>query len=122
VVPATSIPDCCCTPFLTTVQDFLRAARPITVVALGHNGMNRALQRLQALHPRMHFAALAPHVATAMREVLHIHTHWMMATMPVNSSVRAASLHITSHHISPSGKAHTPPAAALLHSGLAGCA
>lgn len=54
---------------------------------LGHNGMNRAIQRLQTMHPRTHFAALAPHVAAAMRNVLHIHTHWMMATYPFMSHV-----------------------------------
>lgn len=70
-----------------TLQAFLEAAKPLTVVMLGHNGMNRALQRLQKLHPRIHFAALAPHVAASMRNVLHIHTHWMMATHPFVSPV-----------------------------------
>eukprot|EP00878_Enallax_costatus_P019474 GHUV01020546.1.p1 GENE.GHUV01020546.1~~GHUV01020546.1.p1 ORF type:complete len:437 (-),score=118.80 GHUV01020546.1:840-2150(-) len=71
--------------FEKQTKAFLDAAKPITAVMLGHNGMNRALQRLQPLHPRTHFAALAPHVAAAMRNVLHIHTHWMMATYPFTS-------------------------------------
>jgi hypothetical protein len=54
----------------------------VTVVALAHNGMNGALQRLHALHPRMHFSALSPHVAAAARHVLHLHMHWMLPTFP----------------------------------------
>jgi hypothetical protein len=73
------------------LQAFLKAAKPITAVMLGHNGMNHALQRLEAFdHPRLHFAALAPHVAAASRQVLHIHTHWMMATWPFVSKVSSS--------------------------------
>eukprot|EP00879_Flechtneria_rotunda_P003455 GHRR01003684.1.p1 GENE.GHRR01003684.1~~GHRR01003684.1.p1 ORF type:complete len:543 (+),score=179.83 GHRR01003684.1:546-2174(+) len=61
---------------------FLKAAKPITAVILAHNGMNHALQRIQEFHPRLHFAALAPHVAAASQQVLHIQMHWMMATFP----------------------------------------
>lgn len=72
--------------FERETKAFLKAAEPITAVMLGHNGMNHALQRIEAFdHPRLHFAALAPHVAAASRQVLHIHTHWMMATWPVVS-------------------------------------
>ena len=61
-----------CNP-LAVMQAFLDAAKPVTAVVLAHNGMNRALQQIQAFHPRLHFAALSPHVAAAARHALHIH-------------------------------------------------
>jgi hypothetical protein len=69
------------------VQAFLAAAKPITAVVLAHNGMNPALQRIQAFHPRLHYSALSPHVAAAARHALRIHTHWMLPTLPVTSKV-----------------------------------
>jgi len=53
-----------------------------------HNGRNHALQRLQALAPRVHIAALAPHVAAAAREALQLDVDWAMATLPFEPKVR----------------------------------
>jgi hypothetical protein len=59
----------------------------VTAVVLAHNGMNRALQHIQAFHPRLHFAALSPHVAAAARHALHIHTHWLLPTFTFTGKV-----------------------------------
>lgn len=72
---------------LPVTQAFLQAAKPITAVVLAHNGMNRALQHIQAFHPRLHFAALSPHVAAAARHALKIHTHWVLPTFTFASKV-----------------------------------
>ncbi len=53
-----------------------------------HNGRNHALQRLQALAPRIHIAALAPHVAAAARASLQLDVDWAMATLPFQPKVR----------------------------------
>lgn len=68
------------------LQAFLVAAKPVTAVVLAHNGMNKALQNIQAFHPRLHFSALSPHVAAAARHALHIHTHWMLPTFSFHGS------------------------------------
>lgn len=75
----------CCS--VACVQAFLDAAKPVTAVVLAHNGMNQALQQIQALHPRLHFAALSPHVAAAARHALHIHTHWLLPTFTFTGKV-----------------------------------
>lgn len=62
------------------VQAFLAAGKPVTAAVLVHNGMNRAIQQIQTFHPRLHFAALSPHVAAAARHVLKIHTNWLLPT------------------------------------------
>lgn len=69
------------------LQAFLDAAKPVTAVVLAHNGMNRAVQQIQAFHPRLHFAALSPHVAAAARHALHIHTHWLLPTFTFTGKV-----------------------------------
>lgn len=71
----------------SAMQAFLDAAKPVTAVVLAHNGMNRALQQIQAFHPRLHFAALSPHVAAAARHALHIHTHWLLPTFTFTGKV-----------------------------------
>ncbi len=73
------------------MQTFLDAAKPVTAVVLAHNGMNRALQQIQTYHPRLHFAALSPHVAAAARHALHIHTHWLLPTFTFTSKVSSLS-------------------------------
>lgn len=62
------------------VQAFLEAGKPVTAAVLVHNGMNRAIQQIQTYHPRLHFAALSPHVAAAARHALKIHTNWLLPT------------------------------------------
>ena len=69
-------------------QAFLDKAKPTSAVMLVHNGGNRAIQRLQALHPKLYFAALGPHVAATVRSALRVNTHWMMATWPFHPKVR----------------------------------
>lgn len=68
-------------------QAFLDAAKPVTALVLAHNGMNSALRQIQTLHPRLHFAALSPHVAAAARHALHIHTHWLLPTFAFTGKV-----------------------------------
>lgn len=81
-----------CTPCpLCCAQAFLDAAKPVTAVVLAHNGMNRALQHIQAFHPRLHFAALSPHVAAAARHALHIHTHWLLPTFTFTFTGKVSS-------------------------------
>ena len=53
-------PATCCLLHSPCWPAFLKAAKPITAVILAHNGKNHAVQRIQAFHPRLHFAALAP--------------------------------------------------------------
>lgn len=77
------------TLLLLVLQAFLQTAKPVTAVVLAHNGMNTALQRIRALHPRLHFAALSPHVAAAARHALHIHTHWVLPTFTFTGKVRS---------------------------------
>jgi hypothetical protein len=62
------------------LQAFLDAAKPYSALLLVHNGGNHANQRLAAIHPRLHFAALAPHVANTAQQALQLHCHWAMAT------------------------------------------
>jgi hypothetical protein len=69
-------------------QAFLDVALPISSVMVVHNGRNHALQRLQALAPRIHIAALAPHVAAAARASLQLDVDWAMATLPFQPKVR----------------------------------
>lgn len=62
------------------MQAFLQAGKPVTAAVLVHNGMNRAIQQIQTFHPRLHFAALSPHVAAAARHALKIHANWLLPT------------------------------------------
>jgi hypothetical protein len=52
-----------------------------------HNGDNPAAPRLKALAPRVHVAALAPHVAAAARAKLGLDADWAMATLPFQPKV-----------------------------------
>lgn len=58
-----------------------------------HNGNNPNVVKLTQLHPHLHFAALAPHVAQHSRENLHVHTHWLLSVMPFHASVRGCAGH-----------------------------
>lgn len=71
--------------YIQQTKAFLDVAKPVTALVLAHNGMNSALNQIQKLHPRLHFAALSPHVAAAARHALHIHTHWLLPTFTFTS-------------------------------------
>jgi len=52
-----------------------------------HNGDNPVTQRLKAMAPRVHIAALAPHVAVTARKVLKLDAEWAMAALPFKPKV-----------------------------------
>ena len=58
--------------YVEQTQTFLLRAKPASALMLVHNGDNPNVRRLARLHPRLHFSALAPHVAASARSLLRV--------------------------------------------------
>jgi hypothetical protein len=77
---------------------------PISSLLLVHNGDNPAVRHLKAqAPPRTHVAALAPHVAGAVRRQLGVDADWAMAVLPFVPKVGAPRCRGVGRRLAPWG-------------------